>query len=62
MNLLRRAAETVMSLAVIVVFAGLLTVPEAEPGDGDPAGRLGAARVGGRCAGPVLLSMHAWSA
>lgn len=38
MNLLRRTAETVMSLAVIVVFAGLLTVPEAEPGDVGPAG------------------------
>ncbi len=34
MNLLRRAAETIMSLAVIVCFAGLLTVPEAEHGDG----------------------------
>lgn len=33
MNLLRRTAETVMSLAVIVVFAGLLTIPEAEPPD-----------------------------
>jgi hypothetical protein len=37
MSLLRRAAETVMSLAVIVVFAGLLAVPEVEQGDGDPA-------------------------
>ncbi len=34
MNLLRRAAETVMSLAVIVVFAGLLAVPDGEHGDG----------------------------
>jgi hypothetical protein len=38
MNLLRRTAETVMSLAVIVVFAGLLSVPEAEPGEADLAG------------------------
>ncbi len=38
MNLLRRTAETVMSLAVIVVFAGLLAVPEAEPGAGEPVG------------------------
>jgi hypothetical protein len=38
MNLLRSTAETVMSLAVIVVFAGLLSVPEVETGDSDPAG------------------------
>ena len=36
MNLLRRAAELFMSVAVLVVFAGLLSVPEAE--QGDPAG------------------------
>jgi hypothetical protein len=33
MNLLRRAAELFMGVAVLVVFAGLLTVPEAEQGE-----------------------------
>ncbi len=41
MNLLRRAAENFMSLAVIVVFAGLFAVPEAEQGDGGDAVRVG---------------------
>jgi hypothetical protein len=30
MNLLRRAAETVISLAVVVMFAGLLGQPDAD--------------------------------
>jgi hypothetical protein len=30
MNLLRRAAEAVISLAVVVMFAGLLGLPDAE--------------------------------
>ena len=45
MNLLRRAAELIMSVAVLVVFAGLLTVPEAEQGDAErPHARGGAGR------------------
>jgi hypothetical protein len=32
MNLLRRAAELFISVAVIVVFAGLLAVPGADEG------------------------------
>ncbi len=42
MNLLRRAAETVISLAVVVMFAGLLTVPQAnedDAGDLSPPGQ-----------------------
>ena len=38
MNLLRRAAELIISVAVIVVFAGLLAVPDADEG-----GEIGAA-------------------
>ena len=45
MNLLRRAGEMVMSLAVIVMFAGLLTVPE--PDDG---GRADAPNAGEQAA------------
>ncbi len=30
MNLLRRAAETIISLAVVVMFAGLLRQPDAQ--------------------------------